>query len=100
MVCMGLKLVAAGCKAQTNPLSYVYNYYDDIGPIFKRRIGIFSPLKGKSSHLRILMLAIVGRCVMIASVTRLGGLLPFGKLFKACGNNYFAQIAHIFMQFL
>ena len=30
------------------------------------------------------------------SVTRLGDLLHFGQLFKTCGNNYFAQIAHIF----
>ena len=30
-----------------------------------------------------------------SSVTRLGDLLHFGQLFKACGNNYFAQIAHI-----
>ena len=34
------------------------------------------------------------------SVTRLKDLLHFGQLFKACGNNYFAQIAHIFRQFL
>ena len=34
-----------------------------------------------------------------ASVTRLGDLLHFGQLFKACGNNYFFQIDHIFMQF-
>ena len=34
------------------------------------------------------------------SVTRLGDLLHFGKLFKACGNNYFGRIAHIFRQFL
>ena len=29
------------------------------------------------------------------SVTRLGDLLDFGQLFKADGNNYFAQITHI-----
>ena len=29
------------------------------------------------------------------SVTRLGDFLHFGHLFKYCGNNYFAQIAHI-----
>ena len=34
------------------------------------------------------------------SVTRLGNLLDFGQLFKACGDNYFAKIAHIFRQFL
>ena len=28
------------------------------------------------------------------SVTSLGDLLHFGQLFKACGNNYFTQIAH------
>ena len=32
------------------------------------------------------------------SVTRLGDLLHFGQLYKACGNSYFAQIAHIFKQ--
>ena len=30
------------------------------------------------------------------SVTRLGDLIHFGQLFKACDNNYFAQIAYIF----
>ena len=34
------------------------------------------------------------------SVTRLGDLLDFGQLFKAFGNNYFAQILHIIRQFL
>ena len=33
-----------------------------------------------------------------SSVTRLGDLF-FGQLFKACGNNYFAQIAHILGNF-
>ena len=28
-------------------------------------------------------------------MTRLGDLLQFGQLFKACGNNYFAKIANI-----
>ena len=40
------------------------------------------------------------RYSVVASVTRLGHLLHFGQLFKACGHNYFAQIAHIFMLFL
>ena len=34
------------------------------------------------------------------SVTRLGNLLDFGQLFKAFGNNQFAQISYIFRQFL
>ena len=34
------------------------------------------------------------------SVTRLGDLLDFGQLFKACSNNYFVQIANISRQFL
>ena len=34
----------------------------------------------------------------VPSVTRLGDL-HFGQLFKACGNSYYAQIAHIFRQF-
>ena len=29
----------------------------------------------------------------------MGDLLYFGQLFKACGNNYLAQIAHILRQF-
>ena len=33
------------------------------------------------------------------SVTRLGDLLHLGQLFKAFGNNYFAQIAHILGHF-
>ena len=37
---------------------------------------------------------------VLISVTRLGDLLHFGQLFKACGNNHFTQIAHIFRDFL
>ena len=37
---------------------------------------------------------------LIFSVTRLGDLLDFGQVFKAFGNNYFAQISHIIRQFL
>ena len=37
---------------------------------------------------------------VLNSVTRLGDLLHFGQLFKACGNNYFARISHILRQFL
>ena len=33
-------------------------------------------------------------------MTRLGYLLHFGQLFKACGSNYFVQISHIIRQFL
>ena len=31
---------------------------------------------------------------------QMGDLLDFGRLFKACGNYKFAQISHIFRQFL
>ena len=34
------------------------------------------------------------------SVTRLGNLFHFGQPFKASGNTYFTQIAHIIRQFL
>ena len=34
--------------------------------------------------------------MIMNNVTRLGNLLDFGQLFKAFGNNYFAQIYHIF----
>ena len=40
-----------------------------------------------------------GSLFLTSSVTRLGNLLQFGQLFKACENNYFAQIAHMFRQF-
>ena len=36
---------------------------------------------------------------LVVSVTRLGDLLHFWQLFKAGGNNYFAQISHIFGNF-
>ena len=36
----------------------------------------------------------------VSSVTRLGDLLGLGQLFKALGNDYFAQIFHILRQFL
>ena len=35
-----------------------------------------------------------------SSVTRLGDVLDFGQVFKAFGNNKFAQISHILRQFL
>ena len=37
---------------------------------------------------------------LLSSVTKMGDLMHFGQLFKACGNNYFAQIAYIIIQFL
>ena len=37
--------------------------------------------------------------LLTISVTRLGNLLQFGQLFKACGNNYFAQTTHILGNF-
>ena len=36
----------------------------------------------------------------MVSVTRLGDLLHFGQLFKACDDNYFAQIAQILAIFV
>ena len=36
----------------------------------------------------------------VPNVTRLGEALLFGQAFKAGGNNYFTQIAHIVRQFL
>ena len=36
---------------------------------------------------------------IVNCVTRLGNFLHFGQLLKACGNNYFAQIAHILGNF-
>ena len=49
-----------------------------------------------------------GDCILIGymdfwiavSVTRLGDLLDFGQLFKAFGNNQFAQISHILREIL
>ena len=37
---------------------------------------------------------------LASSVTRLRDFLHFGQPFKASGNNYFTQIAHIVRQFL
>ena len=31
---------------------------------------------------------------------QIGRFIAFGKLITACGNNYYAQIVHIFRQFL
>ena len=42
------------------------------------------------------MLQIVKNLIKL-SVTRLGDLLVFGQLFKAFGNNKFAQISHTFL---
>ena len=38
--------------------------------------------------------------LLAISMTRLGDLLDFGQIFKAFGNNKFAQISHILRQFL
>ena len=58
-----------------------------------------SRLKIKWSAPEIMTSTIWSHCIEVcaASVTRVGNLLHFGQLFKACGNNYFAQIAHIFI---
>ena len=37
---------------------------------------------------------------LLTSVTRFGNLLDFWQVFKAFGNNYFAQFSHILRQFL
>ena len=36
---------------------------------------------------------------MLASVTRFGDFLHFRQIFKACGTNYFALMAHILGSF-
>ena len=41
----------------------------------------------------------MGKQHAVSSVTRLGDFLLFGQSFKAGGNNYFTQIAHIVIQF-
>ena len=38
--------------------------------------------------------------LILSSMTTLGDLLDIGQLFKAFGNNEFAQISHILSQFL
>ena len=38
--------------------------------------------------------------LVTVSVTRFGDLLHFGQIFKAFGNNFFAQISHSLRQFL
>ena len=38
----------------------------------------------------------LNKIICNCSVTRLGDLLNFRQLFKACGKNYFDQIAHIY----
>ena len=47
-----------------------------------------------------LFLFLSQQTMVMTSVTKLGDLLHFGQLYKACGNNYFAQIALIFRDFL
>ena len=42
----------------------------------------------------------MGNLTTPTSVTRFGDFLGFGQLFKAFGNNYYAQILHIRWQFL
>ena len=41
-----------------------------------------------------------GWVVQDYNVTRLWDLLNFEQLFRPCGNNYFAQMAHILGKFL
>ena len=41
-----------------------------------------------------------GERVVVIRVTRLGDILDFGEVFKAFGNNYFAQISHILRHFV
>ena len=53
----------------------------------------------KSCQLKTFFENFLFQNVVGASVTRLDDLFHFGQLFKACGNNYFAQIAHILDNF-
>ena len=73
----------------------------------KSRLGFFGSVLGKfdegrrsESDLTRKSKVKPWRTLVAGSVTRLGDLLHFGQLFKASVNNYFAQIAYIFRQFL
>ena len=39
-------------------------------------------------------------CVTSIQCDKIGQIIAIWQLFRACGNNYFAQIGHIFRQFL
>ena len=52
-----------------------------------------------SPHFKELHALKVRLVVVLTSVTRLGDLLHFRQPFKASGNNYFTQYAHIVRQF-
>ena len=72
MLCLGIEPRATRLEAQTDPLSYGCSHWGNF------KLHLFNLL-------------------FEASVTRLGDLLHFGQLFKAGGNNYFAQIANTFL---
>ena len=57
--------------------------------------------KNCSSLIFGLFCTLFGYCLssIWSSVTRLGDLLDFGQLYKAFGNNKFAQISHILRNF-
>ena len=50
-----------------------------------------------TSFVKVLIIKL--HIALSSSVTRLGDLLDFGQLFKACGNNYLAQIVHILVHY-
>ena len=57
-------------------------------------------LKDRNSKLSLKFGSLDIIFVVVVSVTRLGDLLQFGQLFKASGDNYSDQIAHIVDNFV
>ena len=54
----------------------------------------------KRTYIRIIPTMHHRKLLFVSIVTRLGDLLDFGQLFKAFGNNSFAEISYILRQFL
>ena len=70
--------------------------------INKKAVGLAHFFQKTGFHFEMSLLLDFNKAVttFLTSVTRLGDFLHFGQQFKASGNKYFTQIAHIVMQFL
>ena len=101
MVCLGFEPGAAGWKAANESTELPRHPF--LGRVLRR---LFSVLR-RSSAMNVKWETPKGTEIssiylifaVAISVTRLGDFLHFGQLFKAFGNNYFAQFSQILSQF-
>ena len=106
MVCLGVEPGVAAWKSQTNPLSFIHLPFVGIYFLSDTYLILFQshtytlPLHVPNVSIIHLLHRYTSKLFTYAQCDQLGDFLHFGQPFKAGGNNYFTQIAHIVRQFL